>query len=55
MMAQSTTPASGNNVASSNVSGGNNNASGFSGSGSSEVIDGEGSEAIDLPPADAGC
>ena len=54
MMAQSTTPASGNNVAPSNVSGGNNNASGFGG-GSSEVIDGEGCETIDLAPADAGC
>lgn len=53
MMAQSTTPASGNNAIPSNVSGGSN-ASGYSGGGSTDAIDGEGNEALDLATTDAG-
>lgn len=58
MMAQSTTPASGNSVATSSVSSGSNNASsnasGFSGSGSTDAVDGEGNDVIDSVAADGG-
>lgn len=56
MMAQSTTPASGNSVATSSVSSGSNNASsnasGFSGSGSTDTVDAEGIDTIDSAAAD---
>ena len=53
MMAQSTTPASGNNAIPSNASGGSS-ASGNNGGGSTDAMEGEGTEALDLAAVEAG-